>query len=176
MHKTAAGRGKAILCTLAVAAVVGGGLWSRADRLFPDADRDEEIYTACVYAVPAGEHRALEGCGAAEERLAPGRTDDPALIQVAGRVVNVVVSSGEGLGGTPTEMVAGRARDGLVRLGYAGSVVRVARDGDPAARGTLVFGVPLTAATCLVGHLDTLSGPASWQMVGLLPGGTCLPA
>jgi hypothetical protein len=71
---------------------------------------------------------------------------------------------------TPVDVAA--VREVLVQAGFTGSVVRIARPDDPATRGSIFFDVPLDGA-CFMGHLDSLGGGGSWNLVGRLPNGRC---
>lgn len=63
----------------------------------------------------------------------------------------------------------------LARLdgaGFTGAIVRPARDGDPAPRGSLFYAVPVRGA-CIIGAVTGLPERVSSQITGPLPTGSC---
>ncbi|HEX7301757.1 hypothetical protein [Lentzea sp.] len=76
---------------------------------------------------------------------------------------------------TPTAAEAEKALRELEEAGFGGgSVVRVARETDPAPAGSLFFAAELPAGGCVVGHLAEVPGGAgSRAVVGKRPDGRC---
>jgi hypothetical protein len=62
---------------------------------------------------------------------------------------------------------------GLAAAGYPDAIVRVARTGDPAPTGAVVFAVPI-GEVCVLGYHAPVTGPGDIRIEGQLPGGTCL--
>jgi hypothetical protein len=74
----------------------------------------------------------------------------------------------------PTTADVETARSALVRLGYPGIVVRIARPDDPAPAGALIYAARV-GPVCVVGHRETVpGGPGQHTVMGLLPGDRCL--
>jgi hypothetical protein len=75
-----------------------------------------------------------------------------------------------------TEEYVTRVRQALTRAGYTDAVVRLGRDGDPTARGALIWAVRI-GDVCVI--TDVTPPPVerhhSWY-AGLLPDGRCLAA
>ncbi|GAB2845505.1 hypothetical protein GCM10027200_52100 [Lentzea nigeriaca] len=70
------------------------------------------------------------------------------------------------------------AQQRLREAGFGeGSVVRVAREGDPAPMGSLFYAAELPAGACLVGHIIEVPGGAGARVVvGKFPSGRCAEA
>ena len=73
----------------------------------------------------------------------------------------------------PDSMDARAVRLSFDRAGFPGSTVRIAAGNDPAPRGSIVFGVPVSDA-CFVGFVYSLRGGGSSNLSGRLPDGGCL--
>lgn len=70
------------------------------------------------------------------------------------------------------------AQHRLKEAGFGeGSVVRLAREGDPAPAGSLFYAAELPGAACVVGHIIEVPGGAGGRaVVGKLPNGRCAEA
>ena len=107
----------------------------------------------------------------------------PDLERVIHRVGLCLDSSGNPCAGgiTRRPAVAADTEVALQRLKAAGfgsgSVVRVAREGDPAPVGSLFYAAELPAGGCVVGHIIEVPGGAGGgEVVGKLPSGRCAEA
>lgn len=74
-----------------------------------------------------------------------------------------------------------QASDAAARLralneaGFVNSTVRIARSDDPAPAGSLLYAVPVTDESCLVGYvLEVPGGGGGSTIGGVLPNGRCV--
>ncbi|GHH61521.1 hypothetical protein GCM10017774_87810 [Lentzea cavernae] len=78
----------------------------------------------------------------------------------------------------PTAAEADAAQQRLKDAGFgSSSVVRVARESDPAPVGSLFYAAEFPAGVCVVGHIIKVPGGAGARVVaGTLPSGGCAEA
>ncbi|MFI5937465.1 hypothetical protein [Actinoplanes sp. NPDC051494] len=129
--------------------------------------------------------RPVRGAG---DRL-PGSTA-PGIEETAGMIAVLAADGGwciTGRPGTcaeggrrlpPTESDVRVARSGLTEAGFPDHVVRLARPGDPAPEGALLYAVKI-GDVCVIGDTETVprtSRGSSFEILGPLPDGSCLDA
>ncbi|NGY62432.1 hypothetical protein G7043_26255 [Lentzea sp. NEAU-D13] len=177
-----------VLGVLAVV-VLGAGTWWTVEAT-RSAAPNPQSGTCVGLATPDSERLCIRQ---AEDRArrapvtAAQRTDADSRFPDLDRVIHrkglCLDSSGNPCAGgnTRRSAVAADAEVALQRLkeaGFgAGSVVRVAREGDLAPVGSLFYAAELPTGGCVIGHvIEVPAGAGGGEVVGKLPSGRCAEA